>query len=120
MDLKVFRNLFPIDFQVRGNKWLCFSYDRREKQVHLLSVFYYFTDCNSDKTNSKWLYADGVFPQKLYWSAPQACVLLSADLGTTVVHSVITEFLYLQNAVCCGPNSYFIIILDVFLKHLQN
>lgn len=22
MDLKIFRYLFPIDFQVRGNKWL--------------------------------------------------------------------------------------------------
>lgn len=53
MDLKVFRYLFPIDFQVRGNKWLCFSYDRREKHVCLLLVLCYFTDYNSDTTNGK-------------------------------------------------------------------
>lgn len=116
MDLKVFRYLFPIDFQVWGNKWLCFSYDRTEKHVHLLCVLYYFTDYNSDTTNAKWLYTHGVFPQKLYWSGPQACVLLPTDLGITVVRSVITEFLYLQNAVCCGPNSYITIILEYFLN----
>lgn len=102
MDLKVFRYLFAIDFQARGNKWLCFSYDRREKHVCLLFVLYYFTDDNSNMTNAKWLYPHGVFPQILPWWDPQASVLLPAGLGTTVAHAVITEFLYLQNTVCCG------------------
>lgn len=34
-------------------------------------------------------------PRILYWPVCQACVLLPADLETTVVHSVITEFGYL-------------------------
>ena len=75
MDLKVFSYLFHIDFQVWG-----LSSDRREKQVHFSCVLY-FIDCNSDMTNAKWVYTHGVFPQKLYWSGPKACVLLLAGLG---------------------------------------
>lgn len=76
-----------------------FSYDRRE---NMCIILYYFTDCNSDMINAKWLCIYGIFPQKLYWAGPQPCVLLPAE-GATVVHSVINKFLYLQN-VCHGVN----------------